>query len=149
MERSNLHTGTGVTVRRVIFEGNKAVDVSYVQEPNNIEGSARAKREVILSAGAISSPHILMLSGIGPSAHLQEADIEVKIDLPVGKNLYDHVVVHLGLITSPESDYHFSTLDTADTYYNLLQYYLLGIGPFFTGPTEAMAFLDSKQFRLL
>ena len=99
MERSNLHIGTGITVRRVIFEGNKAVGVSYVQEPNNIEGSVRARREVILSAGAIGSPHILMLSGIGPSAHLQEADIEVKIDLPVCKNLYDHVVVHLGFIT--------------------------------------------------
>ena len=143
MERSNLHIGTGVTVRSVIFEGNKAVGVSYVQEPNNIEGSVRARREVILSAGAIGSPHILMLSRIGPSAHLQEAGIEAKVDLPVGKNLYNHVVVHLGFITSPESDYHFSTLDTADTYYNQLQYYLLGIGPFSTGPTEAMAFLDS------
>ena len=55
MERSNLRIGTGVTVRRVIFEGNKAVGISYVQEPNNIEGSVRARREVILSAGAISS----------------------------------------------------------------------------------------------
>ena len=143
MERSSLHIGTGVTVRRVIFEGNKAVGVSYVQEPINIEGSVRARREVILSAGAIGSPHILMLSGIGPSAHLKETDIEAKIDHTVGKYLYDHVVVHLSFITSPESDYHFSTLDTADTYYNLLQYYLVGIGPFSTGPTETMAFLDS------
>ena len=102
MERSNLHIGTGVTVRKVIFEGNKTVSLKYVQEPNNMEGSVRAKREVILSAGAIGSPHILMLSGIGPSAHLKEAGI--KVDLPVGKNLCDHVVVHLGLITSPESD---------------------------------------------
>ena len=90
MEKSNLHIGIGVTVRKAIFEGNKAVGVSYVQEPNNIEGSVRAKREVILSAGTIGLPHILMLSGIGPSAHL---GIEAKVDLPVGKNLYDHVVV--------------------------------------------------------
>ena len=143
MERSNLHIGTGITVRKVIFEGNKAVGVSYIQESDNSENSVRAKREVILSAGAIGSPHILMLSGIGPSSHLKEAGIEPKVDLPVGKNLYDHVVVNLGFVTAPESDYHYTTLDTADTYYNLLQYYLFGVGPFSATPTEAMAFLDS------
>ena len=143
MERSNLHIGTGVTVRKVIFEGNKAVGVSYIQESDSSENSVRAKREVILSAGAIGSPHILMLSGIGPSSNLKEAGIEAKVDLPVGKNLYDHVVVILGFVTAPESDYHYSTLDTADTHYNLLQYYLLGVGPFSATPTEAMAFLDA------
>ena len=143
MERSNLHIGTGVIVRKVIFKDNKAVGVNYIQEPDNVEGSVRARREVILSAGAIGSPYILMLSGIGPSSHLNQAGIETKVDLPVGKNLYDHVVVHLGFIMSLESDYYSSTLNTADTYYNLLQYYLWRSGPFSINPTETMAFLDS------
>ena len=143
MERSNLYIGTGIMVRKVLFKDNKAVGVSYIQGPDNVESSIKARREVILSAGTIGSPHILMLSGIGPSSHLQEAGIEAKLDLPVGKNLYDHVVVHLGFIVSPESNYYDSTLDNADTFYNLLQYYLWRSGPLSLSPTEAMAFLDS------
>ena len=145
MERSNLHIGTGVTVRRVIFEGNKAVGVSYVQEPDNIEGSVRAKQEVILSAGAIGSPHILMLSGVGPSAHLQEAGIEAKVDLPVGKNLYDHVMVPLNFLAQPESEVYEDTLhkDVILSFKNLFQYYTMGTGPFSTSSVEALAFLDS------
>ena len=143
MGRSNLHIGTGVTVRKVIIEDNKAVGVSYIQEPNNVEGSVRAKREVILSAGSIGSPHILMLSGIGPSSHLKEAGIETKVDLPVGKNLSDHVVVNLNFVTLPGSKYYDTTLDTVETYYNQLRYLISSKGPYSIGPTEALAFLDS------
>ena len=52
---------------------------------------ARAQREIILSAGAISSPQILMLSGIGPAEHLRQHGIPVRADLPVGKSLQSHV----------------------------------------------------------
>ena len=143
MGRSNLHIGTGVTVRKVIIEDNKVVGVSYIQEPNNVEGSVRAKQEVILSAGTIGSPHILMLSGIGPSSHLKEAGIEPKVDLPVGKNLYDHVLVNLNFFVLPESKYYDTTLDTATTFYNYIQYLKSSSGPYSSSPIEAMAFLDS------
>ena len=145
MGRSNLHIGTGVTVRKVIIEDNKAVGVSYIQEPNNVEGSVRAKREVILSAGSIGSPHILMLSGIGPSSHLKEAGIETKVDLPVGKTLYDHILIFLTFVATPESDRYDKTLSalTINNIYNTFQYYAFGTGPFSTGPAEALAFLDS------
>ena len=145
MGRSNLHIGTGVTVRKVIIEDNKAVGVSYIQEPNNVEGSVRAKREVILSAGSIGSPHILMLSGIGPSLHLKEANIDVVAGLPVGKNLYDHVMVPLSFIASPDSERHNTTLHPANmkSLYNLLQYYAFGTGPYSVSSIEAVAFLDS------
>ena len=143
LHRSNLHIGTGVTVRKVIIEDNKAVGVSYIQEPNNVEGSVRAKREVILSAGSIGSPHILMLSGIGPSTHLKKAGIETKVDLPVGKNLYDHVIYNLNYVVLPENKYYDTTLDNVDTYYNQLRYLLSSTGPYSISPSEAMAFLDS------
>ncbi|XP_065907071.1 alcohol dehydrogenase [acceptor]-like isoform X2 [Dysidea avara] len=145
MGRSNLHIGTGVTVRKVIIEDNKAVGVSYIQEPNNVEGSVRAKREVILSAGTIGSPHILMLSGIGPSSHLKEAGIETKADLPVGKNLQDHVQVFLPYLTSPESEVYDTLifLDSVFNLKNLFQYYVFGTGPLSTSPIEAVAFMNS------
>ena len=145
MERSNLHIGTGVTVRKVIFEGNKAVGVSYIQESDSSENSVRAKREVILSAGAIGSPHILMLSEIGPSSHLKEAGIEAKVDLPVGKNLYDHVMVTLTFLAQPESKVYMHTLHEQDvsSLSNLFQYFAFGTGPLSTSSVEALAFLDS------
>ena len=147
MGRTSLHIGTGVTVRKVIIEDNKAVGVSYIQEPNNVEGSVRAKREVILSAGSIGSPHILMLSGIGPSSHLKEAGIETKVDLPVGKNLHDHVVLFLPFPTSPESILYETLLylDSVLPFGNLLQYYLFGTGPLSISPGEATAFLHSES----
>ena len=145
MERSNLYIGTGIMVRKVLFKDNKAVGVSYIQGPDNVEGSVKARREVILSAGAIGSPHILMLSGIGPSSHLQEAGIEAKLDLPVGKNLYDHLMIPLTFTVRPESSIHQHTLHKDDvlSLKNIFQYYALGTGPLSTSSVEALAFLDS------
>ena len=145
MERSNLYIGTGIMVRKVLFKDNKAVGVSYIQGSDNVEGSVKARREVILSAGAIGSPHILMLSGIGPSSHLQEAGIEAKLDLPVGKNLYDHLMIPLTFTVRPESSIHQHTLHKDDvlSLKNIFQYYALGTGPLSTSSVEALAFLDS------
>ena len=61
-----------------------------------------------------------MLSGIGPSSHLKEAVIQVKVHLPVDKNLYNHVVVPLVFIMSPESDYYSSTLNTVDSHTHII-----------------------------
>jgi choline dehydrogenase len=92
MKRSNLHVETGARTRRVVFEGLHAVAVEY--ERGGQVHVARATREVVLSAGAFGSPQILMLSGIGPAAHLKEFGIQVLHDLPgVGKNLHDHLEV--------------------------------------------------------
>ena len=87
----NLTVWTGAHVQRVVIAGGRAVGVEVItatgREP------VRAAREVILSAGAYGSPQLLMLSGIGPAAHLREHGIEVVADLPVGDNLHDHVFV--------------------------------------------------------
>jgi choline dehydrogenase len=89
-ERSNLTVRTGAHSRKVLFEGLKAVGVE-VQRNGAIE-QVRARKEVVLSAGAFGSPQLLMLSGIGPATHLGKHGIKVLKDLPgVGQNLQDHI----------------------------------------------------------
>jgi choline dehydrogenase-like flavoprotein len=89
----NLTTRMGVTVTRIVLEGTRAVGVEILG--GNEREVLRARREVILCAGVIGSPHVLMLSGIGPAAHLREHGIGVIADLPVGNNLHDHLFVPL------------------------------------------------------
>ncbi|WP_182911554.1 GMC family oxidoreductase [Paracoccus sp. JM45] len=88
-KRPNLHIQTGTMVRRLVIEGTKVVGVEV--ERNGRIDVLRAGREVLLSAGAINSPKILQLSGIGDAQHLRQLGIDVAHDLPaVGENLQDH-----------------------------------------------------------
>lgn len=88
--RKNLTVITRAEVSGIKMEGSRAVGVSYRRKGQ--EQIARAKREVILSAGTFGSPHLLMLSGIGAADELQAHGIDVVRDLPgVGKNLQDHL----------------------------------------------------------
>ncbi|KZN44845.1 choline dehydrogenase [Pseudoalteromonas luteoviolacea] len=88
--RDNLTVVTGAQVTRVTLDGKHATGVEYVLDDTLV--TAKADKEVVLSAGPIGSPHILQLSGIGDSATLQKAAIEVKHHLPgVGMNLQDHL----------------------------------------------------------
>ena len=92
LSRPNLQVLTGAQVLRVRFEGRRAVGVDVRQ--GNAERSLTARREVILSAGALQSPQLLMLSGVGPGAHLQTLGVPVLHDLPgVGQHLHDHIDV--------------------------------------------------------
>jgi choline dehydrogenase len=92
-QRPNLTVITHAKASRVLFENGKATGVVYsIKEKGAHEISAR--REVILSGGAINSPQLLMLSGIGPAQHLQAHGIDVLVDAPgVGGNLQDHLDV--------------------------------------------------------
>jgi len=89
-ERPNLTISTETHVQRVVFEGRRAVGVTYnMRDGKTI--TATARKEIILSAGAIGSPHLLMLSGIGSADHLSDMGIEVIGDLPgVGQNMNEH-----------------------------------------------------------
>ena len=90
LERTNLRLETGVLVEKLRFEGKRAVGVLFRQNGRVLE--ARAKGEIILSAGAIGSPKILQLSGVGPADWLTELGIAVVQDKPgVGRNLQDHL----------------------------------------------------------
>jgi choline dehydrogenase-like flavoprotein len=90
MSRPNLHVVTGASTRRILFENGRAAGAEY-QRGDKVE-RVTAAREVIVSCGALQTPQLLMLSGIGDAAHLSEHGIEVVQNLPgVGRNLQDHV----------------------------------------------------------
>ena len=90
LRRANLQLECEALTQRVLFEGRRAVGVEYRR--SNETRMARARREVILAAGAITTPQILMLSGVGPAAHLAERGIAALLDKPgVGGNLQDHL----------------------------------------------------------
>jgi choline dehydrogenase len=89
MKRPNLSVLTHALATRVVLDGRRATGIAFMQ--NGIARQATARREIILCGGAINSPHLLMVSGIGPAAHLQDAGVVVRHDLPgVGQNLQDH-----------------------------------------------------------
>lgn len=89
INNSNLNITLQSLVTKVIIENETAVAVQFVK--NGQYYIANASKEVILSAGTIGTPQILMLSGIGPASELEALDIEVVADLPVGKNFQDHM----------------------------------------------------------
>lgn len=90
LNRPNLRLETGVLVEKIVFEGKRAVGVQFRQNGKLVE--ARAKGEVVLSAGAIGSPQILQLSGVGAADWLTELGIATLHDKPgVGRNLQDHL----------------------------------------------------------
>ena len=93
-KRTNLTVLTRAHTTRILFEGNRAVGVEYLRRGERQQ--VRAGREVILSAGAIGSPQILQLSGIGARSLLDDVDVPIVKDLPgVGQNLQDHLQIRL------------------------------------------------------
>ncbi len=93
MKRPNLTVATRALTTRILFEGRRAVGVEYRRRGRT---KTAAGGEIILCGGAINSPQLLMLSGVGPAAHLAEHGIETVADLPgVGQNLQDHLEVYI------------------------------------------------------
>ena len=94
-DRKNLHVIKNALVTKVLFNhgSNSVKGVQIHKDGQDI--IVNAKKEVVVSGGAINSPQLLMLSGIGPKKHLQDMNIDVMADLPVGENLQDHVFVPL------------------------------------------------------
>ena len=92
MKRPNLQVETNALAGKVLFEGKRAVGVEFTQ--NGVRRVARARAEVILAGGAVNSPQLLQLSGVGPAELLIRNGIKVVADLPgVGENLQDHYVM--------------------------------------------------------
>ena len=98
--RRNLEVITGALATRILMEGRRAVGVEF--RVGSETRQIKARREVLLSAGALQSPQLLMLSGIGPGAQLQQHGISLVHDLPgVGQHLHDHVDV-VQVINAPQ-----------------------------------------------
>ena len=94
LKRRNLEVLTGALTHTIVFKENRAVGVTFSR--GGLTRTASARREVILSAGAINTPQVLMLSGVGPAAHLASHGIPVTADLPgVGQGLQDHLATHV------------------------------------------------------
>jgi len=90
--RRNLDIRTRASATRIVFEGRQAVGVRYLH--GGVEHEARASREVVVSAGTLTTPRLLMASGVGPAEHLREHGIEIVSDVPgVGENLQDHLML--------------------------------------------------------
>jgi len=139
MRRSNLAVETNCLVHRVIFDGKKATAVAYEQRGSIKQ--ANVTKEIILCAGAIGSPQILMLSGVGPAGVLCEHGIEVTADLPgVGQNLQDHIAS--GVTHQCKQPV---TLASAESLGNLVRYLVLGRGPLTSNIAEALAFIRTRD----
>jgi choline dehydrogenase len=138
LKRGNLTVWTNVSVKRILFDGARASGVEFLQV--GIPATVAAAREVILCAGAIGSPQLLMLSGIGPAAHLESLGIAVAADIEgVGANLQDHLAAPLPFFSlEPVS------CSGAITFGNRWKHRLFGKGPLATNGAEAGATFKSK-----
>jgi choline dehydrogenase len=133
--RSNLELVTGAGVEQLILEDGRATGVSYRHE--NERREAYATREVILCAGAVGSPHLLLLSGVGPANELAPAGIEPRHELPgVGKGLRDHLAN--GILVATEGA---ETLYSAESIPNLLRWLIRRRGPLTSNVAEGAAFI--------
>ncbi|WP_395060887.1 GMC family oxidoreductase [Paraburkholderia silvatlantica] len=141
MKRPNLTVVTGALTQRVIFEGKRCVGVEY---RGDVDYVARARCEVILSAGAVNSPQLLELSGIGDAARLAQLGIGVVQDLRgVGENLQDHLQLRMAFRVNGVR-----TLNTAAAHWwgKLMigmQYALFQSGPMSMAPSQLGAFAKS------
>jgi choline dehydrogenase-like flavoprotein len=136
VERDNVEVLTDALATRILLENGRAAGVEVLR--NNELQTVRAEREVIVCAGAYHSPHLLLLSGIGPADELRALGIEPRLDLPVGRNLHDHPMVVLVWLTEQES------LRTAMTPENLALFEREGRGPLTSGFAEGGAFIRTR-----
>lgn len=151
--RANLIVETDAFATRVVLEGTRAAGVEYEQGGGT--HVAHADREVILSGGAFNSPQLLMLSGIGPADHLAEMGIKTVVDLPVGRNLQDHLAAWI-MWSRPQNTSPFRDLLRADRISTAFaQAYLFGTGPATVPPSGLAAFtryskeLTAPEFQFL
>ncbi len=141
-KRRNLDVATGAHATRVLMRGTRATGVEYVR---GIRETVRvnADREVILAGGAFNTPPLLMLSGIGPAAHLRELGIAPVVDLPVGKNLQDHLAVIIFFERLTESafrrDMRFDRMAVS-----MIRAYCFGTGPGTVVPGGLHAFVKTR-----
>ncbi|MES0872534.1 GMC family oxidoreductase [Sinimarinibacterium thermocellulolyticum] len=140
--RGNLNVVTHARATKLLFEGRRAVGVRYFD--GHAYREVYARREVILSAGAVGSPHLLLLSGIGPCASLQQFAISVVHELPgVGQNLQDHLDVLVGMRSKTRLGFSLHPLSLLRSLKALFQYVMGRRGELTSNVAECGGFLKS------
>ncbi|XP_048768069.2 glucose dehydrogenase [FAD, quinone]-like [Ostrea edulis] len=140
MGRRNLHVSMNSHVTKILIKDKKAVGDTFVKD--NRKHVIMAHKEVIVSAGAVSSPQILMLSGIGPKEHLESKGIPVVADLPVGDNLQDHVMTFLEFHDNSST---VASLAKVSSPITILQYLAMKSGSLGKTHLEGTAFLTDDE----
>jgi 4-pyridoxate dehydrogenase len=141
-QRRNLHVETGAHATRVLIAGARATGVELVKETGDLV-RVRAACEVILCAGTFNSPQLLMLSGIGPAAHLRGFGIETLVDLPAGKNLQDHLGAYLSYARRQPGAFH-REMRFDRMAVSMIRAYLFGRGPATVVPGGLHAFIKTR-----
>ena len=142
LRRGNVTLYTDTLALKVIVENGRAAGV--LCERDGTQLNIRALREVILSAGALQSPQLLLLSGIGPAAELKAAGITPALDAPgVGRNLHDHLACPVMMRTANPTSYGISVRALPRGIVNIFQYLLSRTGPFASNVFESVAFLKT------
>tara|TARA_R110000772_G_scaffold115174_1_gene219924 strand:- start:3664 stop:5280 length:1617 start_codon:yes stop_codon:yes gene_type:complete len=141
-KRSNLQIITGAHVTRILFDGTKAVGVEALVGGKTLEWHTAG--EIIVSAGAVGSPALLMRSGIGPAETLRSLGIEIIADRPqMGKNLQEHPTVAINkFVNVPTYNSQMKPWHLASS---LVKYLLSGKGPMATPAVQAMAWARSSK----
>ena len=141
-DRTNLHIAVNSMVTKIEIENKRATGVFVIR--NNRKYFIKSRKEVIVSAGAINSPQLLMLSGVGPKEDLEALGIEVKANLPVGQNLQDHqMVLMFTKINQPIS----ITENLLENWWTKLQYQLFGSGPLGKSSLDGSGFFYADNGR--
>jgi len=153
LSRPNLKVAVNAHVTRILFEQmngtTKAVGVEFANTEQGPRFRANARKEVVVSAGTIHTPHVLMLSGVGDSKHLKSHSIEVVKDLPgVGDHLVDHLMVD-GLFRDKTKSVLLPVgLTLSDKLYNFfltIRWIIAGTGPLSSNMAEAACFVRSND----
>jgi choline dehydrogenase len=143
MKRANLTVLTQTQAKRVLLNGRRAEAV----EARGADGSTLvvcARREVVLSAGALQSPQLLLLSGIGDGDHLKEMGIEVRHHLPgVGRNFHDHLASPVHMLMERPTSYGISWRAMPRNLANIVDYALFRRGPLANNIFESAAFVKT------
>ncbi|SOD95988.1 GMC family oxidoreductase [Spirosoma fluviale] len=143
LTRPNLKVITHAHTKQILIEQDRATGVEFIIGKNQTQ-HARARKEVILSAGSFQSPQLLMLSGIGPADVLQSAGVSVKKELPgVGQNLQDHLFSGVSSLCSQRgisANFHLKPLNQLK---GLAQFLISKKGPMTISPLEAVAFYQT------
>jgi 4-pyridoxate dehydrogenase len=141
-KRGNLTVETGAHATRIVMRGSRATGIEYVKGSGD-RMSAEAAREVILTSGTFNSPQLLMLSGIGPAAHLREHGIACVADLQVGKNLQDHIGSYMTYDRKQPGTFH-GEMRFDRMAVSMLRAYFHGTGPATVVPGGIHAFIKTR-----